>query len=120
MYSYAGHQVTYAIPREMWSTIHGPGVSTMEPQVTERKLLLLTAIWLHSNTDSFSRDLGFCTLKTQAENYCSRQGLMEQGIRPQNMQLQHTNFEKKAKQQRKTNTALNEALTTDSYNGTGD
>lgn len=45
---------------------------------------------------------------------------MEQGIRPQNVQPQHTNFEKKAKQQRKTNTALNEAFTTDSYNGTGD
>lgn len=45
---------------------------------------------------------------------------MEQGIRPQNVQLQHTNFEKKAKQQRKTNTALNEALTTDNYDGTRD
>lgn len=44
---------------------------------------------------------------------------MEQDIRLQNVQLQHTNFEKKAKQQRTNNTALNEALT-DSYNGTGD
>lgn len=45
---------------------------------------------------------------------------MEQGIRPQNVQLQHTNFEKKAKQHKKNNTALNETLTIDSHNGTGD
>lgn len=54
-YSDAGHQVTYPVPRKMWSTTHGPGVSTMKPQVTERKLLLLTSIWLHSNTFIFKR-----------------------------------------------------------------
>lgn len=54
----------YPVPTEMWSTTHGPGVSTMKPQVTGRMLLFLTSAWLHSNRDSFSRDLGFCTLKT--------------------------------------------------------
>lgn len=45
----------YPVPREMWSTTHGPGVSTMKPQVTERMLLFLTSAWLHSNRFIFKR-----------------------------------------------------------------
>lgn len=49
-------------------------VSTMKPEVTERKLLSLNSTLLYSNTDLVTRDLGVCTLK-QAENHCSRKGV---------------------------------------------
>lgn len=40
------------------------GVSTMRPEVTERKLLSLNSTLLYSNTDLITRDLAACTLKT--------------------------------------------------------
>lgn len=40
------------------------GVSTMKPEVTERKLLSLNSTLLYSNTDLITRDLGVCILQT--------------------------------------------------------
>lgn len=51
------------------------GIGAVKPEVNERKLLSLNSALLYSNTDLITRDLGAGTLKTQAENYCSRKGL---------------------------------------------
>ena len=61
------------------------GVSTMKPEVTERKLLSLNSTLLYSNTDLITRDLGVCTLKTQAENHYSRKGLTGRSHQPRHM-----------------------------------
>lgn len=62
-------QMQYIKPFTLFLGNCGPlhmdlGVSTMKPEVTERKLLSLNSTLLYSNTDLITRDLGVCTLKT--------------------------------------------------------